>query len=81
VLVNSPDEAEWVAKGWTIGAEPLRGAVAHETRGPGEATSEAQDRNHASAPSKAAARKRPSGAQWRKRRREQMQAVQPEGSP
>ena len=69
VLVNSPDdEAEWVAKGWTIGAEPLRSAVAHETWDPAETTSEAEDRNHASAPSIAAARKRPSGAQWRKRR-------------
>ena len=82
VLVNSPDdEAEWVAKGWTIGAEPLRSAVAHETWDPAETTSEAEDRNHASAPSIAAARKRPSGAQWRKRRREQTQAEQPDVSP
>lgn len=81
VLVNGPaEEAEWATKGWTIGAEPLRGAVAHEAAPATETTPEGEDRNHASPPSISAARKRPSGAQWRKRRRE-LQAEQPEGSP
>jgi hypothetical protein len=82
VLVNGPDEeAEWIAKGWTIGAEPQRGAVAHETRDPGETSRDHENGNHASPPSIAATRKRPSGAQWRKRRREQLQAEPPEGRP
>jgi hypothetical protein len=75
------EEIEAIRRGWTIGAaEPLRADVARETRDPTESTSEAEDPIPASPPSMAA-RKRPSGAQWRKRRREQMQAAQPEGSP
>jgi hypothetical protein len=73
VLVNGPDEeAEWVAKGWTIGAEPLRGAVAHETRDPGETTSEAEKRATAPPPANSAPVKRKlSGAARRKLAREQ----------
>jgi hypothetical protein len=81
VEVNSPEEeAEWVAKGW-LGAEALRGAVAHEVLDPTETSPEGEAHAHAPPPSKAEARKRPSGAQWRKRRREQTQAEQPEVSP
>ena len=79
---SAEEELEWTKRGWTIGSQFAHGAaVAHETRDPGETTPEAGDRNHASAPSIAAARKRPSGAQWRKRRREQTQAEQPDVSP
>jgi hypothetical protein len=79
---SAEEELEWTKRGWTIGSQFAHGAaVAHETALATEATSEAEKRATAPPPSKAAARKRPSGAQWRKRRREQTQAEQPAGSP
>lgn len=74
VVSTAEEEAAWAQRGWTIGAtEALRAAYTHEASGPPATTSEDEDRNHASSPSIAVPRKRRSGAQWRKRRREQLQ--------
>jgi hypothetical protein len=71
---SAADELEWTKRGWTIGSQFAQEAAgAHEVSDPTETSPEGSDPTHASPPLISAARKRPSGAQWRKRRREQTQ--------
>jgi hypothetical protein len=78
---SAVEEIEWTKRGWTIGSQfAQEAAVAREASDPTETSRDHEEPISASPPSIVAARKRPSGAQWRKRRREQMPAEQPEVS-
>jgi hypothetical protein len=68
---SAEEEAEWAAKGWVIGAAVTQGAAeASEGRDPTDTSPDHEEPTSASPPSIVEARKRPSGAAWRRRRRE-----------